>query len=92
VLSAGDYVEIRKSPYLRSLHRVRSAAVASGAGVVTLSIRFFLDTQAFTLPCTVRFEKPTCLMMIDKGSFNSVKSWPNYNASFSATEVFPDGA
>jgi hypothetical protein len=92
ILSPGDYVEVRKSPYVRSLHRIHIAAVASGAGVVTLSIRFFLDTQAFTLPCMVRFEKPTCLMTIDKGSFSSVKTWPNYNASFAATEVFPDGA
>ncbi len=92
VLSAGDYVEIRKSTYVRSLHRIRSGAVASGAGVVTLPIRFFLDVQVFTLPCTVRFEKPTCLMAIDKGSFSAPKSWPNYTASFSATEVFPDVA
>jgi hypothetical protein len=92
VLSPGDYVEVRKSEYVRSLHRIRSGAVANGAGVVTLSIRFFLDTQAFTVPCAVRFEKPTCLMTIDKGSLSAVRTWPNYNASFSATEVFPDVA
>lgn len=88
-LSAGDYLEVRKSPYERSLHRIRDAATANSVGVVTLSIRFYLDTQVFTVGNTVRFEKPTCLMEIDKGSFSSPKSWPNYSASFSATEMFP---
>ncbi|MDX3929230.1 MAG: hypothetical protein QHC90_25940 [Shinella sp.] len=89
-LSPGDYVEVRKSTYLRSLHRIRQAATASAAGVVTLSIRFPLDLQNFTLPCTVRFEKPSCLMMIDKGSYSLPKTWPNYTASFAATEFFPN--
>lgn len=92
VLSAGDYVEIRKSAYVRSLHRIRAGAVANGAGVVALPIRFFLDLQAFTLPCTVHFEKPSCLMTMDQGSFSAPKSWPNFNVSFSATESFPDAS
>ncbi|APO74273.1 hypothetical protein AM571_CH01438 [Rhizobium etli 8C-3] len=89
-LSKGDYLEIRKSTYKRSLHRIMANAVASGAGVVALSIRFGLDLGVFTLPCTVRFEKPTCLMMANKGSFSMPKTWPNYTASFSATEFFPN--
>jgi hypothetical protein len=89
-LSAGDYLEVRKSTYVRSLHRIRAAATANASGVVTLSIRFYLDTQIFAANNVVRFEKPTCLMEMDKGSFSSPKSWPNYNVSFSATEVFPN--
>lgn len=91
-LSAGDYVEVRKSAYERSLHRIRAPAVANSGGIVTLSIRFFLDTQVFAVGAAVRFEKPTCLMSIDKGSYSSPKSWPNYSVSFSATEVFPNAA
>lgn len=90
LLSVGDYVEIRKSTFVRSLHRVRQAATASAGGVVSLSIRFPLDLQTFTLPCTVRFEKPSCLMMIDKGSYSLPKSWPNFAVNFSATEFFPN--
>lgn len=89
-LSRGDYLEIRKSATKRSLHIIMADAVASAGGVVSLSIRFGLDTGNFTLPCSVRFEKPTCLMAIDKGSLSLPKSWPNYTVSFSATEMFPN--
>ncbi|KQU79814.1 hypothetical protein ASD00_35990 [Ensifer sp. Root31] len=89
-LSIGDYVEIRKSTYVRSLHRIRSPAVANGAGVVTLSIRFHLDTQNFALPCTVHFEKPGCIMQVDAGTWSSSKAMGARTPTFSATEVFPN--
>ncbi len=88
-LSRGDYVEIRKSVLKRSLHLIRADAVANAGGIVTLSIRFGLDLQNFTLPCTAHFEKAACIMEIDAGSYSLPKSWPNYTASFSLTEVFP---
>ncbi|MDX0871213.1 hypothetical protein GOE00_32160, partial [Sinorhizobium medicae] len=64
------------------------AATASAAGVVTLKIRFGLDLQVFTLPCTVHFEKPSCIMEMDSESFSLPKTWPNYNVQFTATELF----
>ncbi|MDW9726481.1 hypothetical protein GOB91_30020 [Sinorhizobium meliloti] len=87
-LGRGDYVEVRKSTFVRSLHRITQAATASAAGVVTLKIRFALNTQVFTLPCTVHFEKPSCIMEMDAGSFSLPKTWPNYNVQFTATELF----
>lgn len=87
-LSVGDYVEVRKSPTVRSLHRITAAATSNGSGVVTLSIKYGLDTGIFTLPCTVHFEKPSCLMQIDPGSVSAPKSWEDRGFSFSATEVF----
>ncbi|PLU46268.1 hypothetical protein BMJ26_00525, partial [Sinorhizobium medicae] len=38
--------------------------------------------------CTVHFEKPSCIMEIDAGSFSLPKTWPNYNVQFTATELF----
>lgn len=87
-LSKGDYVEVRKSPLVRSLHRIMAPATASGAGVVSLSIRFALDTQTFAAGNTVHFEKPACIMEMDEGSYSLPKSWPNYNVQFTATELF----
>lgn len=87
-LSPGDYVEVRKSASIRSLHRIKTAATANSSGVVTLSIKYALDLQNFTLPCTVHFEKPSCLMQIDPGSWSGSKSWASRSPSFSATEVF----
>lgn len=87
-LSIGDYVEVRKSPLVRSLHRITAPATANGVGVVTLSIRFALDTQTFAAGNTVHFEKSACIMEIDEGSFNLPKSWPVSNVQFTATELF----
>lgn len=87
-LSLGDYVEIRKTPTVRSLHLITAAATANSSGVVTLSIKYALDLQTFTLPCTVHFEKPCCTMQIDPGSWQGPKSWAAREPSFSATEVF----
>lgn len=87
-LSIGDYVEVRKSPLVRSLHRVTAPATANGAGVVTLSIRFALDTQTFAAGNTVHFEKSACIMEVDEGSFSLPKSWPVSNVQFTATELF----
>ncbi len=87
-LLPGDYIEIRKSPTLRSLHRIMTAATADASGLVALTIRYPLDTETFTLPCTVHLEKPACLMQIDPGSVSAPKSWENRGFTFSATEVF----
>lgn len=85
---AGDYVEVRKSASLISLHRVMADVAADGSGVVTLAIRHNLDLQTFTLPLAANFEKPSCLMQIDPGSYQGQKSWSSRSPSFSATEVF----
>ena len=87
-LSPGDYVEVRKAPLVRSLHRIMAPTTASGAGVVTLAIRFALDTQHFAAGNTVHFEEPACIMEMDEGSYSLPKSWPNYNVQFTATEKF----
>ncbi|MGO4449122.1 hypothetical protein AB4Y96_09360 [Phyllobacterium sp. TAF24] len=87
-LSPGDYVEIRKTPTVRSLHAITSAATANASGTCTLPIKYALDLQTFTLPCTVHFEKPSCTMQIDPGSWQGPKSWAAREPSFSATEVF----
>lgn len=87
-LSAGDYVELRMSALMRSLHRIVENATASASGVVTLSIMFGVDTQHFTTAATVHFEKPSCVMTIDPGSVFAPKSWAGREASFSATEMF----
>lgn len=87
-LSSGDYVEVRKSPLVRSLHRITAPATANGAGVVSLSIRFALDTQTFAAGHTVHFEKSACIMELDEGSFSLPKSWPVSNVQFTATELF----
>ncbi|MBD9621893.1 hypothetical protein IB279_02930 [Ensifer sp. ENS06] len=87
-LSVGDYVEVRKSPLVRSLHRITAPATANGVGVVTLSIRFALDTQTFAAGNTVHFEKSACIMEMDEGSFSLPKSWPVSNVQFTATELF----
>lgn len=85
---AGDYVEVVKSQTLISLHRITADIQASAGGVVALPIRFPLDVQNFTLPLTANFEKPSCLMQIDPGSYRGPKAWSSRNPSFSAQEVF----
>lgn len=87
-LSAGDYLEIRKTELVRSLHRIMVPATADANGRATLSIMYSLDLQHFTLPCTVHFEKPCCTMQVDPGSVRSPKSWEDRAISFAATEVF----
>lgn len=87
-LSPGDYVELRMSQLVRSLHRIVENATANASGVVSLSIMFGLDTQHFTTAASVHFEKPSCVMTIDPGSVAAPKSWAGREASFSATEMF----
>ncbi|WP_320202385.1 hypothetical protein [Agrobacterium rosae] len=84
----GDYVEIRKSPLMRSLHRVIAAAQASAVGEVSLSIRYNVDLQHFNTNCTAHLEKPSCTMQIDPDSYSATKSWSSREPSFNATEVF----
>lgn len=87
-LSPGDYVEVRRSPLVRSLHRVSAATMSDGAGTCIIPIKFALDVQTFTLPCTVHFEKPSCVMQIDPGSYSAPKELITREASWSATEMF----
>lgn len=86
LLSQGDYVEFRQSGQ-SSLHRVMADATASAGGSVALSIKYGLDLQNFTTAAVVRFEKPSCLMQIDPGSWQGPKSRRNRTVSFQATEV-----
>lgn len=86
-LSEGDYVELRKGN-ASSLHRIQGDAIATAGGLVTLSIRYALDLQNFDLTSQVRFEKPSCLMQIDPGSYDGEKSKSSRRPSFTAEEVF----
>lgn len=88
-LSPGDYVEFRENSQKSSLHRIQLAATADGAGHVTLSIKYGLDTQNFSTAAIVHFEKPSCLMQIDPGSYDGTKSAKDRRPSFTATEQFP---
>ncbi|RVJ72237.1 hypothetical protein [Sinorhizobium medicae] len=87
-LSPGDYVELRMSALVRSLHRIVESATANASGVVSLSIMFGLDIQHITTAATIHFEKPSCVMTMDPGSVSAPKSWAGREASFSATEMF----
>lgn len=86
-LSTGDYVEFREAGQ-SSLHRLLAAVTADVDGKATLTIAFGLDTQNFTDAAEVRFEKPSCLMQVDPGSFSGPKTRVPGDRSFSATEVF----
>lgn len=86
--SPGDYIEVRKSALVRSLHRVTEPATANSSGTVTISIMYQLDTQNFNASCTGHLEKPSCVMMIDPGSAQATKSLGSRDTSFTATEVF----
>ncbi|TPL06690.1 hypothetical protein [Mesorhizobium sp. B2-4-11] len=86
--SPGDYIEFRMTALMRSLHRIMAPATANGSGIVTLSIKYGLDTQNFTTSSVVNFEKASCVMQIDPGSYSGTKSWESRSPSFSATEVF----
>lgn len=88
IFGPGDYVEIRESEMVTSLHRVMEAATADGAGEAALSIKYPLDTQHFTTDAVVHLEKPSCLMQIEPGSYSGAKSWDSRQPGFSAIEVF----
>jgi hypothetical protein len=85
---AGDYVEVVKSASLISLHRIVEDVAAGSGGTATLKIRYGLDTTVFAGATVVNFEKPSCLMQIDPGSYSGPKAWSSRNPSFSAQEVF----
>ncbi len=87
-LRAGDYVEFSMSASLISLHRLVEDALGGSGGTATLKFRYGLDTEHFTDAATVNFEKPSCLMQIDPGSYRGPKAWSARNPSFSAQEVF----
>lgn len=89
MINKSALVEIRKSDFVRSLHRVMVAATANGAGTVTLSIEFPLATGVFTTGNSiVNFERPSCLMQLGT-DFSLPKSQSNRRASFTAMEGFP---
>lgn len=87
-LSAGDYVEFRMSPTKRSLHMITADATANGSGVVTIAFKYALDLQHFTTAAVVNFEKPSCIMQIDPGSYSGGGPKRLPTLSFTATEVF----
>lgn len=82
----GDYVCLKMSNLVVSLHSLSADAKANGTGVVTLSIDPALDTQHFTTSAVPIFEKPYCMMQ--PSDWTAVKSWSSRNPSFSAQEVF----
>lgn len=88
IFTSGDYIEVRKSELVRSLHRITEPSVSDANGFATLQIMYALDTQNFNATCTGHLEKPACLMTIDPGSVQAPKSWGSREGSFSATEIF----
>lgn len=88
IFSPGDYVEVRKSTKVRSLHRVMSPGIADAQGYATLNVRYNIDLQHFDVGCTAHLEKPSCTMQIDPDSYSGAKSWSSREPSFTATEVF----
>ncbi len=88
-LREGDYVEFRMAPLLVSLHRIVADATADAEGAVTLAIRYGLDLEHFTTAALVNFEKPSCLMQIEAGTWQGNKGHFQRNPSFDAAEAFP---
>lgn len=87
-LVVGDYLEIRKTALVRSLHRITALSTASASGVATIRFDYPIDLQHFRVPCTAHFEQASCLMQIDPGSFSAPKSMADRAVSFTATEMF----
>jgi hypothetical protein len=87
-LVPGDYLEIRRTLLVRSLHLVTEHVIASAAGRATVNFNYPIDLQHFKVPSSVHFEQASCLMQIDAGSWSATKSMQDRPVSFSATEVF----
>jgi hypothetical protein len=87
-LVEGDYLEFRRSTFVRSLHRILAATTASAAGRATVQFSYPVDLQHFVVPCVVNFYQASCLMQIDAGSWSAPRSMADRNVSFSATEMF----
>lgn len=87
-LVPGDYLEIRRTLLVRSLHLVTQPVIASAAGRATVNFNYPIDLQHFKVPCSVHFERASCLMQIDPGSWSASKSMQDRPVSFSATEMF----
>lgn len=87
-LRAGDYVEFAMSETVISLHRLVEDVLGGSGGTATLKFRYGLDLDHFDEAAEVNFEKPSCLMQIDPGSYRGPKAWSARNPSFSASEVF----
>lgn len=85
-LTAGDYVEFRKSAKIRSLHRIAADVVGNASGVVTLTLETPVPDE-FTTSDTVHFEKPSCVMQVTSRS--TPMTVVNSTFSFDAVEVFP---
>lgn len=86
---AGDYVEVRKSSLMVSLHRIVQDVTATSGGTVTLQVRHQIDTANFTLPLTANFERPSCLMQVDPSSWSLGKPvGGERSVSFTGQEVF----
>lgn len=85
-LSVGDYVEVRQSNEIRSLHRIVESVFAGANGRAVLNVRYGLVHRNLSGPCTLHFEKPSCWMSLTPGSAQSSRSWENRTSSFSARE------
>jgi hypothetical protein len=84
--SVGDYIEIKKSNLIRSLHRL-DADVSASAGAATLTFRHGLDTGTFSASDSCELEKPSCVMQMD-GLPSAPKGLVGKRVSFQAQEVF----
>ena len=83
-VQAGNLLEVRKSPMVRSLHRIKADAMATAGGILTVDLINPLAT-IFSANDDVVFEKPSCLMAIDSRTVN--RDWRQRTLSFSAKEV-----
>lgn len=88
-LRVGDYIELRQSPEVVSLHRVAEDVASNASGVATIKIRFALPPGIFSAGATVNFEKPSFLAKTDPGSFNAMRRREDRSISFSAQEMVP---
>lgn len=82
------WIEVKMSDTVRSLHRIRTAVAANGAGQVSVSLVQPIDTNLFDETATVNFERPGCLVALD-GAPAWTRERIRRSVSFQAVEVFP---
>lgn len=83
----GDYLSIKMSELVRSMHKITEDSTANVSGVVALKISPGLNLQHFSVGGVVDFEKPACVMQMI-GGYDFPKEQTPFVASFAAEEVF----
>lgn len=86
----GDYIEVRQSTLVRSLHRVTANVTLGVGGTGVVPILHPINVQVFTTAATVHVEKASCLMQVD-GRPSLGRRKGARRQIFGAVECFPDG-